>query len=111
VRDALQAREGERDAWRSRAEVALRGLGAAIDEQLTQWRLTPAEKETAMLLLKGLSHKEVAAVCGRSERTVRQHAIAVYRKSGLAGRAELSAYFLEDLMLPGAPPAEAPPSA
>ncbi len=111
VRDALQAREGERDAWRRRAEVALRGLGAAIDEQLTQWRLTPAEKETAMLLLKGLSHKEVAAVCGRSERTVRQHAIAVYRKSGLAGRAELSAYFLEDLMLPGAPPAEAPPSA
>jgi len=36
----------------------------------------------------------------RSERTVRQHAVAVYRKSGLAGRAELSAFFLEDLLLP-----------
>jgi hypothetical protein len=31
---------------------------------------------------------------------VRQHAVSVYRKSGLAGRAELSAFFLEDLMLP-----------
>jgi hypothetical protein len=31
---------------------------------------------------------------------VRQQAIAVYRKSGLAGRAELSAFFLEDLLLP-----------
>ena len=101
VREALRQREGERDVWRRRAETALAGLGAAIDEQLTRWQLTPAEKDTALLLLKGLSHKEVAQVSARSERTVRQHAIAVYRKSGLAGRAELSAYFLEDLMLPG----------
>jgi hypothetical protein len=35
--------------------------------------------------------------------TVRQHAVAVYRKSGLAGRAELSAFFLEDLLLPHRP--------
>ncbi len=100
VQAALRQREGERDAWRRRAETALAGLGAAIDEQLGRWQLTPAEKDTALLLLKGLSHKEIAQVSGRSERTVRQHAIAVYRKSGLAGRAELSAYFLDDLMLP-----------
>ncbi len=31
---------------------------------------------------------------------MRQHAVAVYRKSGLSGRAELSAFFLEDLLLP-----------
>lgn len=111
VREALRQREGERDVWRRRAETALAGLGAAIDEQLTRWQLTPAEKDTALLLLKGLSHKEVAQVSARSERTVRQHAIAVYRKSGLAGRAELSAYFLEDLMLPGedTPPGEGSP--
>jgi hypothetical protein len=54
----------------------------------------------AMLLLKGLGHKEAASVLDRSERTVRQHAVSVYRKSGLAGRAELSAFFLEDLLLP-----------
>ena len=35
------------------------------------------------------------------ERTVREQARAVYRKSSLAGRNALSAYFLEDL-LPGA---------
>lgn len=39
---------------------------------------------------------------GRSERTVRQHAIAAYQQSGLGGRAELSAFCLEDLMLPDA---------
>jgi len=36
----------------------------------------------------------------RGERTARQHAIAVYRKAGLSGRAELAAFFLEDLLLP-----------
>jgi DNA-binding CsgD family transcriptional regulator len=91
---------GERDAWRQRAEKLLRGLGEEIDAQLRRWNLTAAEREVALLLLKGLGHKEIAAVQGRSDRTIRQHAASVYRKSGLAGRAELSAFFLEDLMLP-----------
>ena len=52
------------------------------------------------MLLKGYGHKEIAALTGRSERTVRQHAGVVYDKAGLAGRAELAAYFLHDLMLP-----------
>lgn len=90
----------ERDAWRLRAERFLRGLGAEIDAQLVRWQLTRAEREVALLLLKGLGHKEIAATLGRSERTVRQHAVAVYRKSKLAGRAELAAFFLEDLLLP-----------
>jgi DNA-binding NarL/FixJ family response regulator len=50
--------------------------------------------------LKGLSHKEIAEVRRTSERTVRQQAREVYGKAQLAGRAELSAFFLEDLFLP-----------
>lgn len=97
---ALEDRQSERDAWRNRARKLLAGLGEEIDTQLADWSLTPAEKQTALFLLKGLSHKEIAALTDRSERTVRQHAVAVYRKSGLSGRAELSAFFLEDLLLP-----------
>lgn len=97
---ALRDREVERDRWRAEAQRLLAGLGAAIEAQFERWGLTPAEKEVALLLLKGLGHKDAANVLGRSERTVRQHAIAVYRKSGLAGRAELAAFFLEDLLLP-----------
>jgi DNA-binding CsgD family transcriptional regulator len=95
-----EAHRSERDAWRVRAEKLLRGLGDEIDVQLRRWNLTPTERETALFLLKGYGHKEIAALTGRSERTVRQHAVAVYRKSGLGGRAELSAFFLEDLLLP-----------
>ncbi len=99
------AHRDERDAWRARADKLLRGLGEEIDTQLRRWNLTPAERETALLLLKGYGHKEIAALWHRSERTVRQHAVAVYRKSGLSGRAELSAFFLEDLLLPVEHPA------
>ncbi len=96
----LAANEVERDRWRGRASRLLHGLGAEIDSQFERWSLTPAERQVALLLLKGLGHKEAASVLDRSERTMRQHAVSVYRKSGLAGRAELAAFFLEDLLLP-----------
>jgi DNA-binding CsgD family transcriptional regulator len=102
VRAALASRQAERDRWQALAQNALRGLGEAIDSQFATWHLTPAEKETALFLLKGYSHKETARLTGRSERTVRQHAVSVYRKSGLSGRAELSAFFFEDMLLPSA---------
>ena len=105
TRRELESRAAERDAWRGRAEKRLRGVGEQIDRQLLDWALTPAERETALLLLKGYGHKDIATLQGKSERTVRQHSIAVYRKSGLSGRAELSAFFLEDLLLPTGPAA------
>ena len=100
MRAHLEARKAERDEWRANARKALAGLGEAIDAQFAAWQLTPAEREVALLLLKGYSHKHVASATGRSERTARQHAAAVYEKAGLGSRAELSAYFLEDLLLP-----------
>ncbi len=103
LRQNLAERQAERDAWRARAARALEGLGKAVEEQFTTWQLTPAEREVALLLLKGHGHKQIASATGRSERTVRQHAVAVYQKSGLQGRAELAAFFLEDLAVPEPP--------
>lgn len=100
TRETLKASQADREAWRVRAEQALLGLGQAIDEQFGAWGLTPSEREVALLLLKGYGHKQVAARTNRSERTVRQHAVSVYGKSGQGGRAELAAFFLEGLMLP-----------
>lgn len=101
--DALEARrlaQAESAKWRAEAAQAIRGLSDAIDAQLSKWRLTAAEKEVALLLLKGLSLKEVADVRGVSEKTARAQSFSIYAKSGLAGRAELSAFFLEDLLVP-----------
>jgi DNA-binding CsgD family transcriptional regulator len=107
IRDLEVARvQGQR--WRSEARVLLNGLGDAIDAQFSRWNLTEAEREVALLLLKGLSLKEVATVRATNERTVRSQARALYAKAGLSGRAALSAFFLEDLLVPieGLQPAE-----
>jgi DNA-binding CsgD family transcriptional regulator len=99
IRDLELARaQGQR--WRSEARTYLDGLGQAIEGQFSRWNLTEAEREVALLMLKGLSHKEVATVRAVSERTVREQARSVYSKSGLTGRAGLSAFFLEDLLAP-----------
>jgi DNA-binding CsgD family transcriptional regulator len=102
---SLAASEVDRHAWQGRAEQALHGLAQAISEQFDTWQLTPAEREVALLLLKGHGHKQIAFRTSRSESTVRQHAVAVYGKSGQGGRAELAAFFLEGLMLPSGTPA------
>lgn len=105
---ALTHRDAQR--YRDEATALLRGLGETIERQLDRWGLTEAEKEVAVLVLKGLSLKEVADVRGTSERTVRSQSQAVYAKAGLEGRAALSAFFLEDLLPPrehAGPPREA----
>jgi DNA-binding CsgD family transcriptional regulator len=99
IRDLELARvQGQR--WRNEARTLLQGLGEAIDVQFSRWNLTEAEREVALLLLKGLSHKEIAGVRGVGERTVREQTRSVYAKAGLTGRAALSAFFLEDLLAP-----------
>ncbi|MEZ5965464.1 MAG: helix-turn-helix transcriptional regulator [Planctomycetota bacterium] len=108
--DRLAASQLESERWRREAHDLLAGLGAAIDRQFVRWALTPAECEIARLVLKGLSHKDIAAVRAVSEATVRQQAGAVYKKAGLEGRHDLAAFFLEGLLLPpvGAADSESP---
>lgn len=92
----------EKDAqiWRKESKKFIEGLASAIDHQLSLWNLTLAEKEVAFLLLKGLSLKEIAQVRNTTEKTAKVQSTAIYSKSGLSGRSELSAFFLEDLLVP-----------
>lgn len=85
------------ETWRQHRKGEIEALGRAIEDQFKAWRLTAAEIDIAGLMLKGASLKEIALARDTSEATIRQQAQSVYRKSGLSGRAELSAYFLETL--------------
>lgn len=100
--EELQRSRDEAARWQADAQDLLAGLSALIDRQFGRWGLTAAEREVALLLLKGLSHKEVAAARAVGEATVRQQAASVYRKAGLSGRHDLAAFFLEDLLAPRA---------
>jgi DNA-binding CsgD family transcriptional regulator len=92
--------EKEAELWKLESRKYLDGLSKAIDQQLIKWKLTAAEKEVAFLLLKGMSLKEIADIRNTAEKTARVQSMAIYSKAGLAGRSELSAFFLEDLLVP-----------
>ena len=78
--------------------VARHELGLVLKEQFGVWSLTQTEREVAMLLLKGLSFKEIASVRDTMEKTVRQQASSVYKKANVTGRHAFSAWFIEDLL-------------
>jgi DNA-binding CsgD family transcriptional regulator len=96
TRDLAIAR-AEGDAWRSKVQSHLAGLKGEMDRQFQDWGMTAAEREVGLLILKGLSHKEIAVLRATTDATVRQQAQSIYRKAGLPGKTAFSAYFLEDL--------------
>ncbi len=73
-------------------------LLAVMRNQFKNWDLSPSESDVALLLIKGLSMREISLARRVKEKTVRQQAAAIYAKSGYAGRHELAAHFIEDLL-------------
>lgn len=96
-RELSQARE-KLSASRAHLQEAGQAFMQAVQQQFDTWVLTPSEREVAGLLLKGLSFEEIASVRQTKEKTVRQQASSIYRKSGLSGRHEFAAWFFEDLI-------------
>ncbi len=97
LRQRADALTDEAARWRGAAASAARGFADVMEGEFDRWGLTDAERDVAMLLLKGMSLKEIAGARGTSERTVRQQASVVYRKAGVAGRNELASWFLDAL--------------
>ncbi len=75
------------------------GIGEKINDQLKKWNFTKSEKDIALLLLKGLSVREIAEIRSTSEKTIKQHCSNLYQKANIKGRSELSAFFLEDILV------------
>ncbi len=98
--DEYKAYQVEAEKWKSEARTFIQGLSKSIDKQFENWMFSPAEKDVALLLIKGLSLKEIAEVRQTSEKTVRTQSLAIYAKSQVKGRNELAAFFLEDLLAP-----------
>lgn len=77
---------------------ARKKLGTVVAQQFSEWKLTDSEADVGWLLLKGLSLKEIAMLRSTLEKTVRQQASSIYKKSGVPGRHAFSAWFIEDIL-------------
>jgi len=86
----------------ARAETILAGVSGAfmdlIEGYFQEWKLTPAERDVALFLIKGLSAAEIAALRGTSEGTVKAQSYAIYRKADVSNRAQLVSLLIDDLM-------------
>jgi len=84
------------------ADVQVRELRSelknVVEKQFLKWELSKSESEVGLLLLKGLSLKEIAILRHTQEKTVRTQASAIYRKASLDGRHAFAAWFLEDII-------------
>ncbi len=69
-----------------------------ISEQFDEWRLSPAETDIAMFLVKGLATREIAEMRGSAEGTIKAHFNAIFRKSGVHSRAELLSLLIDRLL-------------
>lgn len=99
LRGSLSLSNRKLEALGQRMRDARRQYAEVIQEQFQSWGLTRGEQEVALLLLKGLSLREIASVRNTKEKTVRQQASSIYGKTGLEGRHAISAWFLEDFLM------------
>ncbi len=88
----------ELQQWQEDNRALVKKFSQRLEKQFAEWQLTEAESSVARSLLLGRSLKVIASLRRTSQVTVRQQASEVYQKSGLQGRTELSAWFLQHLL-------------
>ncbi|MBI2520724.1 MAG: helix-turn-helix transcriptional regulator [Bdellovibrio sp.] len=97
-RDAMGQLEADFVRWKKRSAYFAKDFQQHLESTFTDWELTSSERDIALLIIKGLSLKEISDIRDCSDRTIRNHANTIYKKAGVKSRSELSAYFFEDLL-------------
>jgi DNA-binding CsgD family transcriptional regulator len=90
--DPRRAAAAERRAVRI-ADRCQNPVTPALRSVRTRVRLTPAEREAALLAAAGRSNRDIAAELSLSVRTVESYLSSAYEKLGVPGRAHLAAAF------------------
>lgn len=97
IQEKVNLANQEIDYYKKQIGQYKSGVSGLLEQQFKIWGLTQSEADVALLLIKGLSMKEVAEARGSSESTVRQQSASIYKKSNLENRNQLASYFLEDI--------------
>lgn len=73
-------------------------LQEAIEAHFDAWGLTAAERDVALLSIKGVPIADIATMRNTREGTIKAQSAAIYRKAGVSGRAELISLVIEELL-------------
>ena len=98
ARSAMRTLNRQRD-FLDRKLRALRGdFDRILNDRFDRWGLTPAQRDVALLTLRGLRLSEIAQHRGSAEGTIKAHLGAVFRAADVRTRAELVGLFMEDFL-------------
>ncbi len=78
--------------------VATGAFQTVIEQHFDDWGLTTAERDVALLSIKGVSISDIARMRETREGTIKAQSTAIYRKVGVSNRAELVSVMVEELI-------------
>jgi DNA-binding NarL/FixJ family response regulator len=84
-------------------DVASGAFHEVIDQHFLQWQLTDAERDVALMSIKGVPMADIARMRNTRDGTIKAQTAAIYRKAGVSSRAELLSVFVEELITGMAP--------
>lgn len=79
-------------------DVARGHLAEVIHAFFDEWALTRAERDVAIMILKGLDNETIARIRKTAPGTIRAQATSIYAKSASEGRAQFISLFMEELL-------------
>jgi DNA-binding CsgD family transcriptional regulator len=91
----LLDRMGDLDAG---LKVARGQMTEVMDGFFKDWNLTKAERDVALMILKGLDNEAIAQIRATANGTVRAQTTSIYAKSNTHGRPQFVSLFVEELM-------------
>lgn len=86
------------DHMTDQLKVASGAFADLLEVRFGEWKLTGAEREIAVLALKGFSVAEMAELRNTAQGTIKAQCAALYRKADVSGRLQLLSLFLDDLL-------------
>lgn len=92
-------------------QVASGAFFDVVEECFEEWGLSPAEREVALLAVRGCTNGEIAAIRNKSEATIKSQMNAVFRKAAVTGRPQLLSEFVDHLIQGPAADGAADPAA
>lgn len=91
---SLRNQEVERHLRAARGEFF-----AMLDLQFDRWQLSSAERDVALLTVKGMSVAEIAELRNTSQGTVKSQNNSIYRKAGVKSRTQLLGVLIDELLV------------
>lgn len=79
-------------------DAAKGAFQSGIDEYFEEWGLSEAEKDIALLTIKGMTISEIAEIRQTKQSTIKTQSSAIYRKAGVASRSQLVSLLIEELL-------------